>query len=128
MLTKVSILLFYVSDRTVKPYVKTNMIKLRVFPSQKFRITTLAIMLSVMISGTVVILIAIFQCWPISGAWNPANKSRCIDVNALAYGASGVNIAQDIIIMVLPIPQLLKLEMTRKKRFHLLFMFGLGGL
>jgi hypothetical protein len=49
-------------------------------------------------------------------------------VNALAFASGGISIGLDIIILLLPVPELLGLRMSFRKKMNLLFMFGLGSL
>lgn len=52
----------------------------------------------------------------------------CLDINALAYANSGLSIAQDIIIIALPVRVVWKMNMDTKKKWSVAFMFALGGL
>ena len=83
-----------------------------------------------MILGTSTIsLLTIFQCHPVQYFWNKDIRSgTCLDENALAYANSGLSIAQDIIIIALPIPVVLKMNMDTKKKIGVAFMFAVGGL
>jgi hypothetical protein len=49
-------------------------------------------------------------------------------VDALAYANSAMSMAQDIIIVVLPIPVVLNLNIVQHKKIGVAFMFALGGL
>lgn len=84
----------------------------------------------VVLSAAIVILMTLFQCWPINYNWEGVFKEfgehKCLDVNALAYVAAGMGIAQDLIILILPLPIIAQLNMPLKKRLLTLFMFSLG--
>jgi hypothetical protein len=59
--------------------------------------------------------------------WKDNNEAKkCLDLTALAYASAAINIAQDVFILVLPIPWLLKLNTTRKKKINILGMFNMG--
>jgi hypothetical protein len=45
----------------------------------------------------------------------------------LAFAAAGISVAQDVIILILPIPNCAKLHMNRTKKLNVMFMFSLGG-
>ena len=47
-------------------------------------------------------------------------------VSALGYAAGGISVAQDVVILLLPIPELLKLQMNIKKKLNVMFMFNIG--
>jgi hypothetical protein len=113
-LTKLSILLFY----------------LRIFQHQPwFRISVFTMISIIVLSTAIISLLTIFQCQPVQYFWNKDIRSgSCLDENALAYVNSGMSIVQDIIIIVLPIPVVLKLNMDTKKKVGVAFMFAVGGL
>ncbi|CRK36689.1 hypothetical protein BN1723_020541, partial [Verticillium longisporum] len=45
---------------------------------------------------------SIFQCSPISGAWDKSSKPTCIDLTKNWYANAGFSIATDILILLLP--------------------------
>jgi hypothetical protein len=53
---------------------------------------------------------------------------KCINPQAYVYAAAGLSIAEDIVIMLLPIWELSALKLDLRKRFALGFMFALGSL
>ena len=77
----------------------------------------------------------IFQCVPVSYSWEgwmgagvfgDASNDHCINVNTLTYTAAAFSIAQDIVILVLPVPLLLKLHTSKRRKAGILIMFSLG--
>ncbi|PVH76347.1 hypothetical protein DL98DRAFT_592396 [Cadophora sp. DSE1049] len=113
-LSKISILTFY----------------LRIFPHQKFRKTCYIILGWVALNTVVFTLTTLLQCIPISTNWNgweeKGGRDKCLNLNAQSFPSAAINIAQDAAILLLPIPWLLKLRVTLKKKLHVLFMFSLG--
>jgi hypothetical protein len=83
---------------------------------------------SVTAAGIAFTLAIVFQCTPIGGAFDRNIPSTCINLNAAAFSSSGISIAQDLVILFLPLPQLQLLNMSLKKRLNLMFMFSLGSL
>ncbi|KAE9378911.1 hypothetical protein N431DRAFT_499610 [Stipitochalara longipes BDJ] len=109
-LIKVSILLFY----------------LRVFPNAWFRTADLITLAVVVTSWIAIIIPTIFQCNPIiltctGGIWNFSLQAECLNLHAFAYTTGGLFIALDIVILILPIPCLVKLKMDRKKKINVMF-------
>lgn len=51
-----------------------------------------------------------------------------MDLNRLAYANSAMSIIQDLLIVILPLPVLVKLNMGRKKKIGVGFMFAVGSL
>ncbi|KAK0706678.1 hypothetical protein B0T26DRAFT_467275 [Lasiosphaeria miniovina] len=114
-LTKASILCFY----------------LRIFPDRNFRLVAYAVMAWVVLSGMVFVSLQIFQCMPINFIWEGWKKGefgpyRCLDINTLGFTMAAFNIAQDIAILILPLPRLAKLDVSRRSRLCIMAMFSLG--
>jgi hypothetical protein len=55
-----------------------------------------------------------------------AGEFQCLNVNALSYAAAASGIAQDLIILILPLPVIATLQMHLKKKILTLLMFSLG--
>ncbi|KAK3367779.1 hypothetical protein B0H63DRAFT_86237 [Podospora didyma] len=75
-------------------------------------------------------LVVIFQCKPIHGfwmQWEGHDQSECVNVNAMAWAAAATGIAFDVWLLALPFPQLLTLNLQRKKKIMGSFMFGVGA-
>jgi hypothetical protein len=111
-LVKVSILVFY----------------LGIFPQTWFQYMTWGAIAFVGISTTTLSFLTIFQCKPVAYFWNRDLHGTCIDINALAYANSAMSIVQDILVVAIPIPALNKLQLGRKKKLAVLFMFAVGSL
>ena len=113
-LTKLSILFFY----------------LRVFPNKTFRLITHLVMAWVLITGIVFLFMVIFQCIPIDYIWlgwtGLYGPHRCLDINTITFVAAGFGIAQDVVILILPLPLLARLNVSRRSKLAIIFMFSLG--
>ncbi|CRK25035.1 hypothetical protein BN1723_013500 [Verticillium longisporum] len=75
---------------------------LRIFVQRWFRIccyVLVSIILAYMVATTAS---SIFQCSPISGAWDKSSKPTCIDLTKNWYANAGFSIATDILILLLP--------------------------
>ncbi|KAF9885756.1 hypothetical protein FE257_012338 [Aspergillus nanangensis] len=112
-MTKISICCFY----------------LRVFPQRGFRtITYIVIALNV---GYLIsfVLISVFQCTPLHGAWEHWDGSgnfRCNNINAQGWCAAILNMLLDIIVMLLPLRELYRLNLSMRKKLYVMCMFSLG--
>lgn len=85
----------------------------------------------VLLATTTFIILQIFQCRPISAIWESWKGDypvpyHCFYVNTLVYAAAGFSIAQDIVILALPLPLLLKLNANWRRKVGILVMFSLG--
>lgn len=104
---------------------------MRIFPQQWFRRACLVCIAWIASSGLTFLFMEIFQCRPLSYAWlgwkgGYGRDYTCLDVHALTYTAAGFSIAQDIVILALPVPLLAHLNTSVRKRSQILFMFSLG--
>lgn len=112
--TKLSILFFY----------------LRIFQSRYwFCVQVWATVALICVSTSIISVMTIFQCRPIPYFWDRDIKGGgCLDLNALAYANSAMSMAQDVIITLLPLREVLKLNMSLHKKVITTLMFALGGL
>lgn len=113
-LTKISILFFY----------------LRIFPKKSFRKLVYIFMIINGLFLFAFIIVSVFQCTPISHAWENWHKETpgtCRNVNAQGWAAAIFNIIFDLTIIILPLRQLSQLVMNWKKKIQLLLMFCVGG-
>ncbi|KAI0388082.1 hypothetical protein F5Y04DRAFT_286980 [Hypomontagnella monticulosa] len=112
-LTKVSILFFY----------------LKVFPKRSFRLCCYALIIMNLVYAATYDFLLIFQCDPIPGAWkfwDGEFEAKCISINVLAWSAAAINIALDVAVIVLPLPELFKLSLSLRKRLQIIAMFAVG--
>ncbi|KAI1379617.1 hypothetical protein F4677DRAFT_464850 [Hypoxylon crocopeplum] len=112
-LTKVSILFFY----------------LKVFPKKSFRICTWTLIIINLAYAVTYDFLLIFQCDPIPGAWrfwDGEFEAKCISINVLGWSAAAINIALDLAVIVLPLPELFRLSLSLRKRLQIIAMFAVG--
>ena len=79
--------------------------------------------------GITFVLLSVVQCIPVQAAWTRWDgtvSARCIDANALGWTVGAINIILDIIVLILPLPGLTKLVMSRDRKIHILLIFSLG--
>ena len=72
--------------------------------------------------------VLVFQCHPISGAWNKALNAKCIDVKALYAAQSIPTIVFDFVILMMPMPLIWRLQNDWKAKIGVTSMFLMGGL
>lgn len=108
--TKISILLFY------------N----RIFVSRWFLIAVRIVMASVVLYGVAFVLALAFQCYPVRAVWDRTLDHTCINTLAIAYACAAISIFQDLLILALPIPELIGLQVSTRKRINVMVMFGVG--
>lgn len=101
---------------------------LRIFPEKRFRVVVWCLIVFNAAWGVASVAMTIFQCWPIRKAWDWEQKveGRCNDKHAQAWTAAAMGIVLDLVILLLPIPSLIKLQLSGKKKLGLLGMFSCG--
>ncbi|KAL9630795.1 MAG: hypothetical protein Q9164_006234 [Protoblastenia rupestris] len=91
-----------------------------------YKAVTWTVMITCIIGHLVGTLVLIFQCSPVQRSWRPRTPGSCLPNDATFYGLAAVTILFDVIIFLLPIPLLLHLNISKKKRFALVCVFLLG--
>ncbi|KAI8308507.1 hypothetical protein K4K61_002525 [Colletotrichum sp. SAR11_59] len=100
----------------------------RIFPAKWFQLTVRYFIMFLLLHGLIFLLTIVFQCTPISSIWDRSNSNRkCLDVTAIGYAGAVFSIVEDLVILVLPIPELYKLQLNIRKKIALGFMFSLGS-
>ena len=72
--------------------------------------------------------IILVQCRPIAHLWNPDIPGVCIDFSLAATIVAAINCTVDVVILCLPIPLVLQLQIKPKWKIQLIGIFFLGGL
>ncbi|KAH8674339.1 hypothetical protein BX600DRAFT_457448 [Xylariales sp. PMI_506] len=112
-ITKVSILLLY----------------LRIFPDRQFRKHCFILMIIMGLFCLAFVITLLTYCVPFDYTWmrwDNENTGKCINMNAQTYTCAALNIILDLVIFFLPIPQLAKLDLSKKKKAGIIFTFLVG--
>ncbi len=102
---------------------------LRVFSSRTFRFVVFTLMGISVGFGIANTFAMIFQCTPIPffwQGWAGETTGTCININLFSWIRAAVEIGLDVAILSLPIPMLLKLEMSWRKKIQVIMMFSVG--
>jgi hypothetical protein len=113
MATKTSILIFY----------------LRLFKNtqQVLRLASWAVLGIVNVAGTILTFMNIFQCTPVSAAWDMGvQAASCIPLLTEFICSAPVNITTDLAILALPIPVLTSMRLPPRQKTILVMTFALG--
>ena len=112
-LSKLSVLCFYSRTFAINRTVRLSLWSLGGF--------TVAWCISILFS-------IIFQCSPIQSAWNPTVPGKCINLYAFFIGQGVPNVLIDFILLLLPLPFLLRLHVKLPQKVALIGVFMLGYL
>ncbi|OTB10487.1 hypothetical protein K445DRAFT_70117 [Daldinia sp. EC12] len=125
---------FYIIDE-VSYSVSLGFIKLAIlrlygsiFPSRRFRIFLwIFAVLLILLHGASTI-VNIFECIPIPYAWDQTIEGGyCLNYGLYMLLTGIINIINDLIILLSPIPLVLPLQISKQKKMLLIFTFGMGG-
>ncbi|MCJ1400076.1 hypothetical protein MMC11_003279 [Xylographa trunciseda] len=70
---------------------------------------------------------AIFSCHPIQGFWDLETPSTCIDPLKFYFAQAIPSIITDIILLILPLPLVWQLKITKSQKWGVSAVFLLGG-
>ncbi|KAJ5291212.1 hypothetical protein N7478_000463 [Penicillium angulare] len=72
------------------------------------------------------VLVAAFQCSPVSKAWTGAAGGKCVDINIFYLCNAALNIFTDVLTYTLPVRVIFKLQMPQKQKIVLALILCLG--
>ncbi|CAG8952807.1 hypothetical protein HYFRA_00009052 [Hymenoscyphus fraxineus] len=111
-------------------FIKLSILKVYgdIFPSKKFHHCLWAMAIFMGAWAITFSASAIFQCTPIEYNWDLTIPGGfCINYGANVMAAGILNILTDFIILVMPIPLVLKLHTSTQKKLQIIFAFALGS-
>lgn len=106
----------------------------RIFPMcvmPRLRILIPITMAVVVLSTFSQAIAIIFQCTPIHYYWDRLNDDRygrCINITAWGWANAALNVALDVWLIALPLPEVYKLQLCWKKKIKATLMFVVGCL
>ncbi|TLD30692.1 hypothetical protein PspLS_02110 [Pyricularia sp. CBS 133598] len=111
-------------------FIKVSVLALYVRLGDK-RLRTLAVVMIVLVAAqtTANVTVCILQCSPVRAAYDvtmPQESKTCININAFYLANAACNILTDLLTYSLPIPLVLRLQVTRPQRIGLGVMLSLG--
>lgn len=94
-----------------------------------FQYAVYAIMGFIISYSTALALALIFACTPLERNWDiTITVGSCINKGSLYLATAGLNAGTDVILLVLPIPMILRLHVPAIQKIGLILMFGIGSL
>ncbi|OJJ33943.1 hypothetical protein ASPWEDRAFT_173377 [Aspergillus wentii DTO 134E9] len=98
----------------------------RLFPTTRYRIVTLAIIILITITGLWMTISAFVFCIPIAAFWDPNLGDNCLSERVVWCLNASIQITTDLVIVVLPMPVITRLRLPKRQKWALVFVFGLG--
>lgn len=103
----------------------------RIFQARNFRILIWVAMGIVSAYGLAFLLVFALQCKPPSYSWldwSQGTELECLNIADMSWAMAAFNIFLDIVVIVIPIPQLLSLQLSWRKKLQVTALFCLGFL
>ena len=100
---------------------------LRIFIEKRSRLVIWILAAIVAATPFAVSLATVFQCSPVRYAWDKdILRGTCIDAQKLYLYCGLPNIITDVVILLLPIPMIVKLHADKSHKFGISIVFFLG--
>ncbi|KZL73000.1 integral membrane protein [Colletotrichum tofieldiae] len=99
----------------------------RIFLDRKFQVANQIVFTVLVCHGVIFVFLIMFECSPVASIWDRTLDGQCIDLNAVTLASAILSIVEDFVILAMPIQQLKKLQLTRKKKMAVGLMFSLGS-
>ncbi|KLJ11087.1 hypothetical protein EMPG_13607 [Blastomyces silverae] len=78
--------------------------------------------------GIAFVLATIWQCDPMAGFWDKSIPGfQCVNNHPFWLSFSVINISTDVVMLVLPVQEVLRLKRRRREKFGLVLVFSLGA-
>lgn len=74
------------------------------------------------------VIVKIRICMPIAKFWEQDLPGSCLDQSAIIMADAVVSVVSDLIILILPLPLTMRLQLPHKKKMRVMGMLGAGGL
>ena len=88
-----------------------------------------SVMAFTIVTYIIIVFMTAFQCVPVRAVWDwDIRDKKCLNISNVAWSSAAVNIAAEVFILILPLPMLVPLRLTRKKKIGLYALFGAGVL
>ena len=113
---------------TALPKLSILFLYLRVFDGKWFRITTWFLIGFTICYWLAFTFVAAFLCRPVAYFWDRLiPNGTCINIDAFWRVIPPFNISTDLATMIIPIPIVWKLQVSKMKKFGVILIFLTGG-
>lgn len=114
-------MLYILAQVVVK--VSIALLIVRIFPVLWMRRATMGFIALLIAHNLVFLFLIAFQCRPVASIWDKHILGTCLDITAIADAGAAMSIAEDIALILLPIPELWKLRASLGRRLQLILIF-----
>ncbi|PGH33738.1 hypothetical protein GX50_03478 [[Emmonsia] crescens] len=99
----------------------------RIFPGSRIRIICYGALVFITLYGLWVVLASFLTCIPVKKFWDDTAEGSCMNRDALWLSTAIVHIITDVILLAMPMPILIRLNLPKRQRVALVLVFALGG-
>jgi hypothetical protein len=103
------------------------MFLLQIFPNRRFQLAVKLLIVYTSLHTLAFFFAVIFQCSPVSFAWDKELGGHCLNLTALTYAAAVLSGVLDCITLLLPLNELRKLQLSLDKKLGVIFIFIIGS-
>lgn len=92
----------------------------------KFLIAVLVLGAMLFVTNLIVLLL---ECQPLDYiwlGWDGEHSGHCVDQGALYYAVNGIGMAYDVLVIFVPLPYILRLQLATPRRIMVASMFSVG--
>ena len=100
----------------------------RIFRFPFFKNCAIVVGIFVVLWAITITFLFIFLCTPVQKLWEPDLEGHCVDELGVWLANASATIFSDIAILVLPMPQVWKLQLKTVEKVGIIAVFGLGFL
>ncbi|KAI1097509.1 hypothetical protein F4804DRAFT_327394 [Jackrogersella minutella] len=98
----------------------------RIFFTRAFCIAAYAVMVCTIAWSLQTILVGVLKCQPIELNWDPNARGTCGDQTIAFTSVAAVDIATDLMLIILPLKPLIALQIRTSHKIALCLIFGAG--
>ncbi|KAL2815473.1 hypothetical protein BJX63DRAFT_442019 [Aspergillus granulosus] len=109
-LTKVSMVLLY----------------MRLFSTRTYQIVLWVLLLLIVCSGLWMVIGTLLICIPVQAFWDPSIPHTCLSREVVWFLNAALQIVGDLALVLVPMPQLIKLRIPRRQKACVMLIFALG--
>lgn len=101
---------------------------MRIFPQRYIKIASWVVIGFQLFYTAVFLFLLIFRCHHLSDAWAIVPRGYCLNFEYCTIANAACSIAGDLVVVILPIPILVRLNMGWQKKVSLVLLFSLCSL
>ncbi|KAI9679254.1 MAG: hypothetical protein M1817_005273 [Caeruleum heppii] len=97
------------------------------FQNPRFKLAVIVVGAFALACWVAIFISTLFHCLPIAYNWDKSIPGQCVNPNALFISALALNLFTDILIVLLPIPMIWRIQISRAEKIAVSSAFLLGG-